>query len=367
MLNEVCKFANVLKSKGVQKGDRVSIYMPMIPELAIAMLACARIGAVHSIVFGGFSSESLRDRINDSNCKVLITADGNHRGGKPVNLKINADMALEKGGPVESVIVVRRSGAEVEMEAGRDFWYHEEMAKASLFCEPTWMEAEDPLFILYTSGSTGKPKGVLHTTAGYLMFAAMTHKYIFDVHEEDTYWCTADIGWITGHSYIVYGPLCNGTTTLMFEGIPTYPQPDRFWQIVEKFKVSTFYTAPTAIRSLMREGEKWPKSRDLSLAPPARLGGRTDQSRGVDVVPPQHRTGKVPHRRYLVADRDRRHPDHPAAGSDADQARLGHQAVLRNRAGHLQGGWKRGGGERRRIPGHQETVARHHEDGLWSA
>ncbi len=264
LLNEVCKFANVLKSKGVQKGDRVSIYMPMIPELAIAMLACARIGAVHSIVFGGFSSESLRDRINDSNCKVLITADGNHRGGKPVNLKINADMALEKGGPVESVIVIRRSGAEVEMEAGRDFWYHEEMAKASLFCEPTWMEAEDPLFILYTSGSTGKPKGVLHTTAGYLMFAAMTHKYIFDVHEEDTYWCTADIGWITGHSYIVYGPLCNGTTTLMFEGIPTYPQPDRFWQIVEKFKVSTFYTAPTAIRSLMREGEKWPKSRDLS-------------------------------------------------------------------------------------------------------
>ena len=264
LLNEVCKFANVLKSKGVQKGDRVSIYMPMVPELAIAMLAIARIGAVHSIVFGGFSSESLRDRINDSNCKVLITADGNHRGGKPVNLKVNADMALEKGGPVESVIVVKRSGSEVEMVEGRDFWYHEEMAKASLFCEPTWMDAEDPLFILYTSGSTGKPKGVLHTTGGYLVFAAMTHKYIFDIHEEDTYWCTADIGWITGHSYIVYGPLCNGTTTLMFEGIPTYPQPDRFWQIVEKFKVSIFYTAPTAIRSLMREGEKWPKSRDLS-------------------------------------------------------------------------------------------------------
>jgi acetyl-CoA synthetase len=244
LLNEVCKFANVLKSKGVQKGDRVSIYMPMIPELAIAMLAIARIGAVHSIVFGGFSSESLRDRINDSECKVLITADGNHRGGKPVNLKINADMALEKGGPVESVIVIKRSGTEVEMEPGRDFWYHEEMAKASLFCEPTWMDAEDPLFILYTSGSTGKPKGVLHTTGGYLVFAAMTHKYIFDVHEEDTYWCTADIGWITGHSYIVYGPLCNGTTTLMFEGIPTYPQPDRFWQIVEKFRVNTFYTDP---------------------------------------------------------------------------------------------------------------------------
>jgi acetyl-CoA synthetase len=264
LLHEVSKFANVLKSKGVQKGDRVSIYMPMIPELIFAMLACARIGAVHSVVFGGFSSESLRDRINDSDCKVLITADGNHRGGKLVTLKQNADVALERGTTIKSVIVVKRAGNECVMEPGRDFWYHEEMASASPQCDPVWMDAEDPLFILYTSGSTGKPKGVLHTTGGYMVFTTLTTKYIFDLRDEDVYWCTADCGWITGHSYITYGPLSNGATQIVFEGIPTYPQMDRFWKVVEKFKVNIFYTAPTAIRSLMREGEKWPNMHDLS-------------------------------------------------------------------------------------------------------
>jgi len=264
LYTEVCRFANVLKSNGVKKGDRVSMYMPMIPELAIAMLACTRIGAVHSIVFGGFSSESLKDRIADCGSKVLVTADGNHRGSKFVPLKANCDDALDKGTSVEKVIVVKRAGAECSMEPGRDVWWHDEMVKADRSCEPAWCDSEDPLFILYTSGSTGKPKGVVHSTGGYLLGASVSFKYIFDYHEDDTYWCTADLGWITGHSYIIYGPLCAGATTLMFEGIPTYPQVDRFWNIVEKFKVNIFYTAPTAIRSLMREGEKWPQGRDLS-------------------------------------------------------------------------------------------------------
>ncbi|MEM0448307.1 MAG: acetate--CoA ligase [Methanomassiliicoccales archaeon] len=261
---EVCRCANLLKELGVSKGDRVSIYLPMIPELAISMLACARIGAIHSVVFGGFSSESLRDRINDSNCKVLITADGAYRSGKHVQLKQNADVAMEKGTSIEKVVVVKRAGFNIEMKEGRDIWYHEAIARQSDKCEPEWMDAEDPLFILYTSGSTGKPKGVLHTTGGYMVYATTTFKYIFDYRDEDTYWCTADIGWITGHSYILYGPLSAGATSLMFEGVPTYPQVDRFWHIVEKFKVNIFYTAPTAIRSLMREGEKWPAAHDLS-------------------------------------------------------------------------------------------------------
>ena len=261
---EVCRFANVLKKMGVNKGDRVSIYLPMIPELAVSMLACARIGAIHSIVFGGFSSESLRDRINDSECRLLITADGSYRSGKTINLKQNVDLALDKGTTIQNVIVVRRTGHQINMAEGRDFWYHDEMKSAPEKCEAAHMDAEDPLFLLYTSGSTGKPKGVLHTSGGYLTFVTTTFKYIFDYREEDTFWCTADIGWITGHSYIVYGPLSAGATTIMFEGVPTYPQVDRFWHIVEKFKVNIFYTAPTAIRSLMREGEKWPDGRDLS-------------------------------------------------------------------------------------------------------
>jgi acetyl-CoA synthetase len=263
---QVGKFANVLKKHGVKKGDRVTIYLPMIPELPIAMLACARIGAIHSVVFGGFSAEALRDRIQDCGAEILICADGYYRGGRIIRSKDNADTALNLCPQVKDVIVVKRANIGINMQHGRDYWWHEEMAAEDIkpYCEPEVMDAEDPLFILYTSGSTGKPKGVLHTQAGYLLFAYQTFKWIFDVKEEDTFWCTADIGWVTGHSYIVYGPLAFGATALMFEGVPTYPHPDRFWDIVEKYRVNIFYTAPTALRSLMREGEEWPNKHDLS-------------------------------------------------------------------------------------------------------
>ena len=251
----VCRFANLLKSRGVGKGDRVSIYMPMIPEAAVAMLGCARIGAVHSVVFGGFSPDSLRDRILDSDCRVVVTADEGPRGGRPVPLKANVEAALAECPDVHTTIIVRRTGAEVPGDAKRDIWYHEGMASVSPDCEPEEMDAEDPLFILYTSGSTGKPKGVLHTTAGYQLYAAMTHHLVFDYKDGEVYWCTADVGWITGHSYIVYGPLANGATTLMFEGVPTYPDGSRFWNVVDKHAVNIFYTAPTAIRALMSLGD----------------------------------------------------------------------------------------------------------------
>jgi len=251
----VCRFANLLKSRGVGKGDRVSIYMPMIPEAAVAMLGCARIGAVHSVVFGGFSPDSLRDRILDSDCRVVVTADEGPRGGRPVPLKANVEAALAECPDVHTTVIVRRTGAEVPGDAKRDIWYHEGMASVSPDCEPEEMDAEDPLFILYTSGSTGKPKGVLHTTAGYQLYAAMTHQLVFDYKDGEVYWCTADVGWITGHSYIVYGPLANGATTLMFEGVPTYPDGSRFWNIVDKHCVNIFYTAPTAIRALMSLGD----------------------------------------------------------------------------------------------------------------
>ncbi len=252
---EVCKFANVLKNLGVKKGDRICIYMPMIPETAVAMLACTRIGAIHSIVFGGFSPDSLKDRIIDATCNVVITSDEGLRGGRKVPMKANADKALQSTPSVKKMVVVKRTGSNVAWVEGRDVWYHDLMANASADCPAEPMDAEDPLFILYTSGSTGKPKGVLHTTGGYLLHTAITHKYIFDYHDGDIYWCTADVGWVTGHSYIVYGPLANGATSIMFEGIPTYPDAGRFWQVVDKHQVNTFYTAPTAIRSLMREGE----------------------------------------------------------------------------------------------------------------
>ncbi len=252
---EVCILANVLKKRGVKKGDRVCIYMPMIPEAAYAMLACARIGAVHSVVFGGFSPESIKDRILDSDCRVVITADEGVRGGKTVPLKANTDKALEGCPDVHTVLVVRRTGGDIQWHDGRDVWLHEIAPTVDAACEPEPMNAEDPLFILYTSGSTGKPKGVLHTTGGYLLYAAITHKYVFDYQDGETYWCTADVGWITGHTYIVYGPLANGATTLMFEGIPTWPDASRFWQVCDKHQVTTFYTAPTAIRALMREGD----------------------------------------------------------------------------------------------------------------
>ena len=252
---ETCRFANVLKAQGVKRGDRVTIYMPMIPETAFAMLACTRIGAVHSVVFAGFSPDSLAGRILDCASTCVITADEGYRGGRTVPLKANTDAALEKCPDVTSVIVVRRTGGDIAFKAGRDVWYHEAREDAAAACEPAVMDAEDPLFILYTSGSTGKPKGVLHTTAGYLVFASITHQYVFDYHDGDIYWCTADVGWVTGHSYIVYGPMANGAATLMFEGIPTYPDSLRFWQVCDKHKVNIFYTAPTAIRALMREGD----------------------------------------------------------------------------------------------------------------
>jgi acetyl-CoA synthetase len=261
---EVCKFANVLKAQGVNKGDRVCIYMPMVPEAAVAMLACTRIGAIHSVVFGGFSPEALKDRINDSECCVLITADQSIRGGKKVPLKTNADKACESTPSIQKMIVVQRGGAPVEWQEGRDVWYHEAMASASADCPAEAMDAEDPLFILYTSGSTGKPKGVLHTTAGYLLYTAITHQYVFDYKDGDIYWCTADVGWVTGHSYIVYGPLANGATTLMFEGVPNYPDFGRFWDVCDKHQVNIFYTAPTAIRAIAKEGDALVNKRDLS-------------------------------------------------------------------------------------------------------
>ncbi len=261
---EVCKFANVLKKFGVKKGDRVAIYLPMIMELPVAMLACARIGAIHSIVFGGFSAEALRDRINDCQAETLITCNWGYRSGKVLSSKGNADAAMDQCPSIKRCVVVNRIDKETKMKADRDFWWHEMMKDASPVCEPEWMDSEDPLFILYTSGSTGKPKGVLHTTAGYLLFTMMTMLYVFDIRDEDVYWCTADIGWVTGHSYIVYGPLSAGVTSLMFEGVPNYPEPDRFWEVVERYGVNVFYTAPTAIRSIMKSGEEWPNKRNLS-------------------------------------------------------------------------------------------------------
>ena len=262
--DEVCRFANALKARGVKKGDRVTIYMPMVPEAAVAMLACTRIGAIHSVVFGGFSPDALAGRIQDCASTVVITADEGVRGGRPIPLKANTDKALASCPDCTTCFVVRRTGADVAWQDGRDVWYHEALAAADTDCPPEEMSAEDPMFILYTSGSTGKPKGVLHTTGGYMVYASMTHHYVFDYQDGDVYWCTADVGWVTGHSYILYGPLANGATTLMFEGVPTYPDSGRFWQVVEKHKVSIFYTAPTAIRALMREGDepvkKWDRS-----------------------------------------------------------------------------------------------------------
>ncbi len=263
LYDEVCKFANVLKKRGIKKGDRVAIYLPMIPQLVISMLACARIGAIHNVVFAGFSADALKERVNDSTCKMVITSDASYRAGKTIPLKENVDRALANSN-VESVIVYNRAGSSITMKKGRDLWWHDEIKNAGGDCKPEEMEAEDPLFILYTSGSTGKPKGVLHTTGGYLLYVLQTFKWIFDCHDEDIFYCTADIGWVTGHSYIVYGPLAAGATEVMFEGVPNFPEPDRFWELVEKYRVTIFYTAPTAIRALERSGDKWPKGRDLS-------------------------------------------------------------------------------------------------------
>ncbi|TDI94925.1 MAG: acetate--CoA ligase, partial [Caldithrix sp.] len=265
LLENVQKFANVLKANGVRKGDRVCIYMQMIPELPMAMLACTRIGAVHSVVFGAFSADSLKNRINDSTCKLLVTQDTGFRGAKnDIPMKANADDAVKDCPSIKKIVVIKRTGQEINMQNGRDLWWHEVMENADANCAPEEMDAEDPLFILYTSGSTGQPKGVLHTTAGYLLYTSFSHEMIFDYHQGDIYWCGADIGWVTGHSYIVYGPMANRATSVMFEGVPTYPDFGRFWQVIEKHKVNIFYTAPTAIRALMKEGDSWPKKYDLS-------------------------------------------------------------------------------------------------------
>jgi len=261
---EVCKFANVLKAAGIEKGDRVALYLPLIPELAISMLACARIGATHSVVFGGFSSAALIDRINDASCKMVVTADGGWRRGGEVKLKVAVDEALKQTPSVKNCIVVRRTGSPLHMEAGRDHWWHELMETVDANCAAEQLDSEHPLYILYTSGTTGKPKGILHTTAGYLLQAHLTTKWVFDLKDEDIYWCTADIGWVTGHSYVVYGPLSNGATVLMYEGAPNHPEPDRFWSIIERHRVNILYTAPTAIRAFVKWGEQWPLKHDLS-------------------------------------------------------------------------------------------------------
>jgi acetyl-CoA synthetase len=261
---EVCRFANVLKRLGVARGDRVALYMPLVPELAVAMLACARVGAAHSVVFGGFSAAALIDRINDAGCKLVVTADGGYRRGAEVRLKDAVDEALEQTPTVTGCVVLRRTGSQIKMQAGRDHWWHELIESAPADCPAEELDSEHPLFILYTSGTTGKPKGILHTTAGYLLWAHLTTKWVFDLRDEDTYWCTADIGWVTGHSYVVYGPLSNGATTLMYEGAPNHPGPDRFWSIVERHRVNIFYTAPTAIRAFVKWGDEWPRRHDLS-------------------------------------------------------------------------------------------------------
>lgn len=345
---EVCKFANVLKAQGVHRGDVVCLYMPMVPEAAIAMLACTRIGAVHSIVFGGFSPEALAGRIIDSGSSIVITADEGLRGGRPVPLKKNVDEALTNPETkVNKVIVLKRTGGNIAWHNHRDIWWHDAVATVSADCPPEAMGAEDPLFILYTSGSTGKPKGVLHTTGGYLVYATLTFKYIFDYHEEDIYWCTADVGWVTGHSYLVYGPLANGATTIMFEGVPNYPATNRMSQVVDKHQVSILYTAPRHPRA---DGQGQRGGRRHFPFEPAHhgLGGRAHQPGSLGVVLPHHRRGALPHRRYLVADRDRRHPHQPAARRHRSQARLGYPSLLRRAAsaggqhGRAAGGGHRG-------------------------
>ena len=333
LYEQVCRLSNVMKSHGVKKGDRVTIYMPMIPEAAYAMLACARIGAVHSIVFGGFSPDALAQRIVDCKSTFVITADEGLRGGKGIPLKANADAACDiaagKRRKVKNVLVVRRTGGKVNWDAKRDLWYHVEMAKAKPDCKPERMNAEDPLFILYTSGSTGQPKGVLHTTGGYLVYASMTHEYVFDYHEGDVYWCTADVGWVTGHSYIVYGPLANGAQTLMFEGVPNYPDMSRFWDVVDKHQVNIFYTAPTALRALMGAGND-------HVTRSSRKTLRVLGSVGEPINPEAWEwyynvvgDKRCSDCRYLVANGNRRHSDFAAPRCNRSQTGLCNTAVLR--------------------------------------
>ena len=326
--------AAVLKSLGIRKGDRVAIYMGMVPELAVALLACARLGAIHSVIFGGFAAQAITDRVNDSQCRLLITQDGAWRRGVEVPLKNIVDDALPNCPTIEHVLVHRRTATPISMVAGRDLWLHEELARtddAPVPCEP--MASEDPLFLLYTSGTTGKPKGLLHTTAGYSVYAALTSKYIFDLHEEDVFWCTADIGWITGHSYVVYGPLLNGATILMYEGAPNFPENDRFWHLIDSHKVSIFYTAPTAIRAFMKWGNAWPRKHSLASL---RLLGTVGEPINPEAwiwYQQEIGHGRCPIVRYLVADRNRRHPHRAPSRRHPYQARLSHPPLLRHPAG----------------------------------
>ena len=357
---EVQRFANALKGLGVAKGDRVNIYLPMMPEAVVAMLACARIGAPHSVVFGGFSAQALADRIVDAEAKVLITADGGYRRGEVFPLKPAADEAVAASSTIEHVVVVRRGGNDVEMVDGRDHWYHDLVAAADADCPAEPMDAEDLLFLLYTSGTTGKPKGIMHTTGGYLTHVAYTHKYVFDIHPDtDVYWCTADVGWVTGHSYIVYGPLANGATIVMYEGVPNFPGNDRFWAIVEKYGVTMLYTAPDGDPDVHEVG-----GRGAGQARPVepagdRLGRRADQPRGVDVVPRAHRRGHLSGGRHVVADRDRRDHDQPVARGDGHQAGLGDVPAARRRRPRSS---TRAAGvvdPRRRVPHAHPPVAGH--------
>ena len=354
---EVCKAANMLRRLGVRKGDRVVLYMPMVPQLAISMLACARIGAIHCVVFSGLSAESLKDRIVDSGATVVITSNYGYRSGKILRLKEICDKALDMCPQVESCVVVRRIEKRTAMKAGRDFWWDDVLAPEAPQCEPERMEANDPLFILYTSGSTAKPKGILHGTGGYLLYATLTSKYVFDLKEHDIFWCTADAGWITGHSYLVYGPLSNGTTSLMFEGVPNFPKPDRFWEIVEKFGVNILYTAPTAVRSMMKDGDRWVNEHDISTL--RLLGRRAHHLEGLDVVLLHRRSRHVPHRRHVVANRDGRHHDHLDTRRSGHEARIGGATVLRHRTEGHRSGRSRGRCRRARQSRADEAMAGH--------
>jgi acetyl-CoA synthetase len=363
----VQRFANVLKDLGIKRGDRVAIYMGMCPELAIAMLACARIGAVHSVIFGGFAAQAIVDRVNDSACVAVLTQDVSYRRGTEVRLKDIVDEAIDRCPTVKNVVVYRRAkpgGNPVAMKEGRDVWWQDLMAAAAEECAAEWMDAEDLLYILYTSGTTGKPKGLVHTTGGYSVQSYLTSKYVFDLREDDVYWCTADIGWVTGHSYVVYGPLQNGATVMMYEGAPNFPANDRFWKIIDDHKVSIFYTAPTAIRAFIKWGDEWVHKHSLSVAAAAGNGRRADQSRGVDVVSPRDWQGALPDRGYVVADGDGHDHDLADPRRGRDQAGLGDAALLRHRARSGDQAGRAGAAGPGRAAGGAQAVAVDGADGL---